>query len=372
MDVAAALKCRHERRIVREMREQPQLDLGVVGDEEQVTGRRHEGAPDLAAAARAHGDVLEIGIGGGETPGGRAGLIEARVDAAGVRPDVSGEGVHVGGLQLRQLAVLDQQAWHFVAEGRQLLEHLDVRRGTRLGSLLHGQLQALEQDGPELRRRVDVELAAGGAVNVELERGQLFIEAARHFAQQHAIHENPRRLHVHEHRNERNLDLVEESLEMVCLDIGPKCLFEPQHHLRLCGRDARRLGGRDLGERSLRSPALPFSQQLRGYGQLDGEMLARQIVDRVRAVPRIEDEARDHRVVGDARERDTGARKRDPRRLDVVPRFVNGRVGQERAQRRERFTRERWQVAWRRCLEFPFARHVAEGEIPRAPGGHRE
>ena len=113
-----------------------------------MTGRRHECAPNLATPARAHRNVLKIRIGGREAPGGRPGLIEARVDAAGVCPDISGERIDVRGFQFRQLAILDQQPRHFVPHRRQLFEHLHIRRRPRLGSLLHGQLQPLEQDGP--------------------------------------------------------------------------------------------------------------------------------------------------------------------------------------------------------------------------------
>src|SRR5438093_5156607 len=165
------------------MREQPQLDLGVVGDKKQMAGRCHEGATDLATALRAYGDVLEIRVGRRQPPRGGTGLIEARVDPARVRPDVSGKRVYIRGLQLRELSVLDQQAWDLVTHRGQLFEHLHIRRRPRLGSLLYGELQTLEEDGPELRRRVDVELAAGGSIDVELELGQLLVEAARHLAQ---------------------------------------------------------------------------------------------------------------------------------------------------------------------------------------------
>src|SRR5207247_4691508 len=130
--------------------------------------------------------------------------------------------------------------------------------------------------------------------------------------------------------------------------------------------------GRGLGKRSFGPLSLRFCQQLRRCGQLDGEMFARQVVEGVRATPRIENEARQHRVISDAGEWHTGTRKRDPRRLDVVPRLADGRIGKEGAQGRKRAACDWWQVArWSR-VELAFARLMAEGEIPRAPGRHRE
>src|SRR6266498_1833532 len=78
----------------------------------------------------------------------------------------------------------------------------------------------------------------------------------------------------------------------------------------------------------------------------------------------IEDEARDHRVVGDARKGNSGARERDPRRLDVVPRLADGGIGEQRTQWRQGLARERRQVARRRGVELAFAEAVAEGQIP--------
>ena len=97
-------------------------------------------------------------------------------------------------------------------------------------------------------------------------------------------------------------------------------------------------------------------------------MLAREIVDGVRTIAGIQDEARHHRVVGDARERDAGARERHPGRLDVVSRLAHRRVDEQRADRRERLARERRQVARRRGVELSVARLMSEREIPGAPG----
>src|SRR5213075_1840417 len=63
MDVATALKRRDERRVFREMRKEPQLDLGVVSREQHPSWRRDEGAADSPAPLGADGDVLQVGVG---------------------------------------------------------------------------------------------------------------------------------------------------------------------------------------------------------------------------------------------------------------------------------------------------------------------
>src|SRR6266581_4309412 len=93
----------------------PQIDLGVVGGEEQGAARRDERAPDRFAPRGAHGNVLKVRLRRGQPPGGSAGLVEARVDAARRGVDESGERVDVGRLELGQLAVFDQEPGHLVA-----------------------------------------------------------------------------------------------------------------------------------------------------------------------------------------------------------------------------------------------------------------
>ena len=61
-----------------------ELDLGVVGAEEEPAGTTgDEGFADLATVGGADGDVLEIGIAGGEAAGGGEELVKVGVNATG-------------------------------------------------------------------------------------------------------------------------------------------------------------------------------------------------------------------------------------------------------------------------------------------------
>jgi len=68
---------------VGDMRENPQLDLAVVGRDQQVAGLGDEGFANAAALLGAHRDILQVRVGRGDAPGGGAG------DGVGVRISAS-------------------------------------------------------------------------------------------------------------------------------------------------------------------------------------------------------------------------------------------------------------------------------------------
>ena len=90
VDVLAGPVGVEQQRVLREVRHQAELDLRVVGGHEHVAGRGDEGGADLAAEGGADGDVLQVGVGGGEAAGGGADLVEGGVDAAFARRRVAG------------------------------------------------------------------------------------------------------------------------------------------------------------------------------------------------------------------------------------------------------------------------------------------
>ena len=62
MNVAARLERVDEGRIARQMREQPQLDLRVIGGHEQPTRARDEPAANVAAQLAPNRNVLQVRI----------------------------------------------------------------------------------------------------------------------------------------------------------------------------------------------------------------------------------------------------------------------------------------------------------------------
>ena len=141
--------------------------------------RGDECAPDLAAKLGADRDVLQVRIRAAQTSGRRDRLVEAGMHAAGLRVDHHRQRVDVRALQLVQRAPLEDEPRQFVRE-RQLLEHFGGRRKrARLaGFLRRRQIELLEQDSPELLRRVDVEFLAGQLVDPRGVAGELLFDLA--------------------------------------------------------------------------------------------------------------------------------------------------------------------------------------------------
>ena len=89
------------------MGEQPEFDLGIVHREQFVTRRGHEGAADMAAFLSADGNVLQVGVAGGEPAGGGGGHGKRGMDAASFGIDLAHQGIGVGALELGQLAPVE-------------------------------------------------------------------------------------------------------------------------------------------------------------------------------------------------------------------------------------------------------------------------
>ena len=85
---------------------------------------------------------------------------------AGVLIDQRRERVHIGGPELAQLPVSQQESWEPVPLRHQLGQHIGVSRRACLRPLDHRKLQFLEQHVPELLGTVDVERSAGLLVDL--------------------------------------------------------------------------------------------------------------------------------------------------------------------------------------------------------------
>ena len=215
VDVVAALEGVDEVPVGRQVREDAQLDLRVVGDDELVARRRDERAADLASGRRADRNVLEIRIGRGEPSGRGDGLPEGRVDAA-LRVGERRQCVDVGALELRDLAVLEDELREREAALGEVGKDLDARRrGLRLRGLLQDRIaELLEEDLPELDRRVDVELLAGFRPDAAFEVAQVAVHPLGHLVEERDVHGDSRELHPREDRRQRPLDLAVDLLEL--------------------------------------------------------------------------------------------------------------------------------------------------------------
>ena len=165
-----------------------------------------------------------------------------------------------------------------------------------------GQLELLEQDASELRRRVDVELLAGQLVDARRVAGELLFDVPRADGQRRPVDEDAGALDVGQHRHERHLELAHDRDRVAPRDtrarqrpgelprqVGP---FAGEVEDRLRRQAAKRLRLRALAaDLVLGQRAIP-------------ELLERAVLDGMTGSCRVEQIAGDHRVERDAAQRD--------------------------------------------------------------------
>ena len=156
MEVLPAQERLDEALVARQVRKQPQLDLRVVARQDDVVGtRRHKGRPHHAAQVAAHGDVLQVGVRGGEPAGSRDRLVVGGVHPA-VAENLARQRVEVGRLDLHALAIVEDVGHHGVVACK-ALEKLGVR-GVEAGL---GLLEGATRLGVARRQTEGVEEHAG-------------------------------------------------------------------------------------------------------------------------------------------------------------------------------------------------------------------
>src|SRR3984885_9573484 len=166
VDVVAAAVGFDQQRIAREVGEQAEIDLRKIGGEEHVAGLGDEGGANAASELGADGDVLQIRIGGRKASGSRAGLAEGGVQASAGAMDERGQRIDVGGLQFRELAIVEDHARDGMILGESF-ENIDGGRYNAAFAILYrlGQIHFVEQNVAELLGGANVELHARGFVD---------------------------------------------------------------------------------------------------------------------------------------------------------------------------------------------------------------
>ena len=144
-----------------QVRHDTQFDLGIIGRHDAVTVGGDERLANAPAFLRADRDVLQVGVRGGQPAGGGHRLVVGGVNPTGAGIDHLRQLVCVGGLELAQAAVLQQQLRQRVVQG-QFRQHV-LRGGGRPGWCLldDRELQLLEQDLSQLFGGAEIELLPG-------------------------------------------------------------------------------------------------------------------------------------------------------------------------------------------------------------------
>ena len=287
------------------MGEDPQLDLRIIGRQEQPAGpARDERLADLAAVLGAHRDILQVGVARAQPAGRGDALVERGVNAAVLGMHEPGERIEVGALELRELAMLQQQGGKRVLE-RQLLQNLLGRALLAAGRLLQRrQFQLVEEHLAELRARVDVERAAGQRVDLGLDRRDPLGELARQLPEPLDVDLHSGRLHPRQHGDQGPLQLGIQRPEPFVPHLGREDRLDPPGRV---GVFAGVFGDPVDGDLVHPALVLPFADQVGDRNHRVVEQPLGQLVEVVVALAAFEQVAQDHRV-GDGPARSTPAR----------------------------------------------------------------
>ncbi len=303
MNVVSAAERLHQQRIFREMGQQPQLDLRIVGGEHHVARLGNESSANLAAQLRADGNILQVRVRGREPPRRRPSLVERGVQAFGRRVQKQRERIHVGALELRKLAILQHQPRNFVL-GREIFQNVHRRRDHLALAVLHrlGQVQFVEENVAQLLGRIDVEFCPGLFVDLAGFDRTLAVQTHGKLTEDGGIDLDPGFLHPRQHRNERQIDLLIDVRQSRGLD------FSAQY-----GRDA----SSDIGRPGQR------------VCQLQIEAADSNLRQRVIAVRGIDQVGVKHGLIAHAGQSDPAGRQLAQRSFAVMDGFGLLRIGQQ-------------------------------------------
>ena len=222
MDVLAVQKGLLHVLVPGDVRQNAQLDLAVIRVYQHTARLCNKVGAQLTAQLGADGDILQVGIIGGEPSGAGFGLVEAGMDAAILRDDLQ-QTFDVGGVQLLVGAVLQNILYQRVVP--QGFQRLGVGRPAALGLFAVGQAHGVEKHLAQLFGAVGVE---AGAARLHVDAGEDVFQLRAHF---HAelldalfVHEDADTGHVGQHLRQRELDVVVEGVFAqrgdLCLHLG--------------------------------------------------------------------------------------------------------------------------------------------------------
>ena len=125
-----------------------QLDLAVVRVHQHAAGFRNEHLADFRAQIGSNGDVLQIGLRGGQAACGRHQILERGVDTA-VGANLFQKPVCIGGFQFRQHPVIHDCRDNGVL-AFQLFQHVRIGGVAAFGFLHRREPQLVEEQFPQL------------------------------------------------------------------------------------------------------------------------------------------------------------------------------------------------------------------------------
>ena len=283
MDVQVVDESLDHRRIVGDVGEHPQFNLGIVGVHQQTARGRIKEAAELASPLCAHRNILQVRLGRADAAGPCFGLTEDRADPV-VGIDLGQQPVDIGGLELGQFAVGED-----VVDDRmvfaQPVEGVGVGGKAAFGLFAGGQSEPVKEHLPELLGGVDVEFSAREEVDPSGQLREVGVQLAAVIGQPLLVEREAEGLHRGEHPRERNFDLSEQPLHPLLLQLGGK---------------RRREGGQDGGALCQRRQFRGNALRQRKGGRVEIPARAEGL-ERIARRERGKKIARQHRIKGGER-----------------------------------------------------------------------
>ena len=232
MYVLSAEECLHQVLVLAEVCHDAKFYLAVVGREEELPLVGDEGFAHLLAHGIAHGDVLQVGVGGGQASRGGDGLVEGGVYVSRGGIDQFGQGIDVCAQQFLQSSVLQYLAHHLVLVAQALQHFLagNVLSGLRLLGL-GIQLEHVEEDFAHLPGRGDVEPLSCQPVYLFLQVHHFLGEVAACLCQPRFVYAYTRLLHACQYAHQGHLHLPEDVPKACVVQL----LLEEFLQFLLCG-----------------------------------------------------------------------------------------------------------------------------------------
>ncbi len=244
------------------------------------------------------------------------------MNAPVLRIDLPGQRLEVGGVELVQLAPLEQCVDDRVVVA-QLLEHAGVRRQLALRGLLPGlQSELVVEHLTQLRWRVQVELATRLPEDLRSEGRHPIAHPLGHLVEVGSVQPHATRLHPRQHGRQRQLDVGQQRPQPGAIHPLLQLGREQGHRRRLRGRRAPLHAGEEL--------PLALGPLERGH-EIGPEVGLGQRGERVGTRRRIEQVAREHRVEHDAAQLDARCERSGLVAFRVVDPQGRLRVGERRA-----------------------------------------
>ena len=161
--------------------------------------------------------------------------------------------VHVGALELLQLAVLENQPRQLVAHGGELLQHVGVGGGPVLVRLSVGSC-CFSNSTVASCRRIEVERFARHRGDLAFQPPHVGSQLGAEPGEDLPVDGDPVPLHVHQHLHERHLDVAKQRLELHPSMRRAKKSRSARTVGAVLAAVGRRCGDAHLGERDLRLP----------------------------------------------------------------------------------------------------------------------